>query len=201
MTMNKMYRILVNPFEDISSNLLFMIGLVAYVMSSFLAYYSGNHFMGLISVKSGGNSSLLLSFYNNGIPIVLLTGASFFLCRIRNKNTRIIDVLNVVMISRIIIYCILLMIAEPLFFKEVLLKVELAILNNDFAMISLSRLDKAVLTGFGIIALIGLFYFFYFFISGIRFVMNSKANIDILWILILIFGLEIAFTLFHININ
>lgn len=198
---NKFTSIFINPFEKYSSRSLCIIGILAYLASSIISYYTLNHFQGIISVKSGGNATLLLSFYNNGIPIVLLTLALFLFGRTRNRNTRIIDILNVVMVSRIIIYLILLLLIEPFFIHGVLMKVEIAILDDDYMLNTLSSFDRTVLITFALLSLFCLVYFFYFFIGGIRFVINSKSKLDIFWILIIVFGLEIAFTLFHINQN
>lgn len=193
-------RCLLNPFEYISSGKLLLIGLLLYLISSWSIFLSFNHFQGLISVKSGANSSLLWSFYNNGVSIVSLSFFTYFYGRLRNPKTRFIDVLNVVLISRCIIYFIALLINEPFFVKKALIKVELAILDNDFMLNTLATSDKVALVSLGLLSVLSLFYYFYFYISGIRFVINSKTKLDVLWLLLIFFGLEIAFTLFHVNI-
>ena len=196
----KWTRIFINPFEDFSSNQLLIVGLVTYVLSSMLVYYTGNHFQGVISIKQGASSNLIWSFYNNGMVVVLLSVLCYLFGKIRRSNVRFVDVLNVVLISRIIIYVILLLLIEPVFVKNTLTKVELAVLDDDFMLTSLSNLDRTVLISLAMISLLGLFYFFYFFVTSLCFVLNSKSKIDVLWILVLVFGLEILFSLFHLNI-
>lgn len=196
----KWTRIFINPFEYFSSNQLLFVGLLAYVLSSLLVFYTGNHFQGVISIKQGASSHLAWSFYNNGIVIVLLSALCFLFAKIRRSAVRFIDVLNVVLISRIILYTILLLLLEPLFVKDTLTKVELAILDNDFALTTISNLDRVVLISLAMVSLLGLFYYFYFFVIGLRFVLNSKSKNDVFWILALIFGLEIMFAFFHLNI-
>lgn len=194
-------KFLINPFEDISSNKLLIIGIVSYILSSLLAFYSSNHFLGFLSIKSGADSSLLLSFYNNGLAIVLLTLAVFIFARFKNSHVRFVDVLNVVMISRIVMYLILLVLADPFLVKNTLTKVELAILDDDFLLQTLTSFDKSVLVLIGLISVFGLFYFFYFFVSGVRFIINSKQRIDIYWIIFLVFLLEFVITFLGLNIK
>lgn len=192
---------ILKPFAYYSDRTLLLVGVFAYVLSSFIAYYSGYHFEGLISVKSGANSSLLLSFYNNGISILLLTVCCYLFAKLRNSHSRIIDVLNVVLISRISIYIIMLMLTEPVFIKQTLIKVELAILDNDFMLSSLTTLNKVALMSLGVLSIFALISFFYYLVSGVLFIINSKTKMDVFFELLLIFGLEIVFVLFRINIS
>lgn len=198
---NRLVCIFSNPFEELPSNQLMIIGLLFYVLSSIFVYYTSNHFEGLISVKSGSNTSLMLSFYNNGIAIVFLSLGAYLFGKVRNSGLRLIDVVNVVLISRIVIYIILLLIIEPFFVKDIFVKVELAILDDDFMLQSLSNLDRIILTVVGILAVFGLLFYFYFFISGLRFVINSKTKIDIFWILLVFLGLEVLCIGLGLNIN
>lgn len=192
---------ILKPFAYYSARTLLLVGVFAYVLSSLIAYYSGYHFEGLISVKSGANSSLLLSFYNNGISILLLTVCCYLFAKLRNSHSRIIDVLNVVLISRISIYIIMLMLTEPVFIKQTLIKVELAILDNDFMLSSLTTLNKVALMSLGVLSIFALISFFYYLVSGVLFIINSKTKMDVFFVLLLIFGLEIVFVLFRINIS
>ena len=197
---SKLAKLLINPFEEISSTKLLIIGLLAYLASSVFVFYSKCHFEGLIGVKSGRNTNLALSFYNNGIAIVLLTLGCYIFSYLKKSNFRLIDIFNVVLISRIIIYALLLILIEPFIVKNTLLKVEMAILDDDFMLATLTNFDRTVLTIFGFLCISFIVYFFYFFITGLRFVINSKTKMDSIWILLIVFGLEIVFTLFHFNI-
>ena len=198
---NKVIALLTNPFENYSAKKLCYLGITAYLLSSILAYYSFHHFQGILRVTAGANASLSWSFYNNACPIVLLTLAMFVFGRLKNGHIRMLDILNVVLISRIIIYGLLTFLVIPFSLEKVLLKVEFSILDDDFMLSSLTVLDWAVLLVSGLFSLLCLTYFFYFFIKGIRFVVHSKSKLDGCWILVIIFGLEIAFILFGINKN
>lgn len=194
------FKLLTNPFEDVSSTKLLIVGVISYLISSLIVFYSMNHFEGIISIKAGRNTNLALSFYNNGMAIATLTLGCYIFSILKRANIRIVDILNVVLISRIIIYVLLLLLIEPFVIKNTLLKVEIAILDDDFMLTTLTYLDRIVLGVLGFLCVAVLLYFFYFFITCLRFVINSKTKMDTVWIVLLVFGLEIVYTVFQFNI-
>lgn len=194
-------KIISNPFEVISDKTLLIIGLIAYLLSSLIVYNTNNHFQGLFMIRAGATSSLMLSLYNNAIAIFLLTLVAYGYGRWRNDNTHWIGVLNVVLISRIIIYIVMLLLLNSVLINNTIMKVEFAILDKDYWLQSLTYFDYLVLLAIGMLTLFGIVYFFYFFINGLRYTIGVKGKIEGLWILCLVFGLEIVFTLVHLNIN
>lgn len=191
------FKLLTNPFEDVSSTKLLIVGVISYLISSLIVFYSMNHFEGIISIKAGRNTNLALSFYNNGMAIATLTLGCYIFSILKRANIRIVDILNVVLISRIIIYVLLLLLIEPFVIKNTLLKVEIAILDDDFMLTTLTYLDRIVL---GVLGFLCVAVLLYFFITCLRFVINSKTKMDTVWIVLLVFGLEIVYTVFQFNI-
>lgn len=187
-----------NPFEIFSSGKLVVVGVVCYVASSVFAYYCNFNFQDLISIKQGANSNLWLSFYNNGIPVFLLSVVLYSFALLRKAYARYIDLLGVVLISRIPIYIVLLLL-EVFYLHKIQKKIELAVLSDDYLLNTISVFDKIVLVFFGLISLLCLYGFFYYLIKGTTYFIASKRKIDVFWILMMIFGLEFVFLLSGIN--
>lgn len=102
------WKLLFNPFQKIETNTLLIIGGLLFFVGSLLAFYFGFTFDGVLDLHSVGEISLLDSFKQNAINIVVLWLLLLGLGLIINAKTRWIDVLVSVLIFRIPFYVMIL---------------------------------------------------------------------------------------------
>jgi len=98
------WKILFNPFEKYSETTLLIFGIVATLLGSFLGYLMNARFDGIIDMHLVGNIRWYQPFLDNLINIIILTSFLILLGKALNRKTRFIDILVVVLISRIPIY-------------------------------------------------------------------------------------------------
>src|SRR5690554_2011371 len=98
------WKILFNPFEKYSETTLLIFGIVATLLGSFLGYLMNACFDGIIDMHLVGNIRWYQPFLDNLINIIILTSFLILLGKALNRKTRFIDILAVVLISRIPIY-------------------------------------------------------------------------------------------------
>lgn len=101
-----MKKILLNPFEKYSENLLFIFGILFTLISSYLAYLFSARLDGALDFHFSGGIELRQPFIDSAINIITLSIFLFIAALLINKKTRIIDILNVALVPRII-YCLL----------------------------------------------------------------------------------------------
>ncbi len=95
------WKTIFNPFETYDEKLLLLVGAFTVVLSIVAGYWTDTAFISIYSISSVKNASLetiaastLLSFFT---AIVIL----FILGKILNSKTRIIDIVNTVLISQL----------------------------------------------------------------------------------------------------
>lgn len=99
-----MIRLLLNPFEKYQEKTLFIFGILIAVAGSAAAYLSSGRYDGAIDFHLAENVQWQEPFTDNAINIFSLSLFVFIAARVVNTKTRIIDILNVVLIARIPLY-------------------------------------------------------------------------------------------------
>lgn len=97
------WKLFFNPFSKFSEKALLISGILFLVVGSFIGYYFGVTYDGIFDVHIS-TVTLIESLTENVINVVILSLLLFIAGIIINSKTRIIDVLNVALISRFPIY-------------------------------------------------------------------------------------------------
>lgn len=159
-----------NPFERFDERLLLLAGVAAVVISIVIGYYTDTAFTSIYKISAVQNHSLktivtttLLSFL---VAIVVL----FILGKILNKKTRIIDIINTVLISQLFLI--------PLQFFGKTSSVELAGKNiiryQSDPSGTFPFLDFLIMISMTIISITVLIYSFTLFYNGFKTATNIK---------------------------
>lgn len=93
--MRKLY----NPFEKYSDRTLFTAGLAITILGSVLGYFLDAKFDHLLHISFTG-ATFLEPFIDNTVNLFILFTVLYIVGYFINKKTRVIDILNTVMISR-----------------------------------------------------------------------------------------------------
>jgi hypothetical protein len=101
-----MKKILLNPFEKYNENQLFLFGVLITLLGSYLAYYFGARLDGALDLHFSDGIELKQPFLDNAINIPTLVIFLYIAALSINKKTRIIDIMNTVLVSRTIL-CII----------------------------------------------------------------------------------------------
>lgn len=101
-----MKKILLNPFEKYNENQLFIFGIFATALSSYLAYVFDARLDGALDFHFTDGVTLKQPFIDSAIDIAFLSATLYIAALFINKKARIIDILNIVLTARII-YCLL----------------------------------------------------------------------------------------------
>src|SRR5690606_20929608 len=97
------WKLFFNPFSKFSEKALLISGILFLVVGSFIGYYFGVTYDGIFDVHIS-TVTLIESLTENVINVVILSLLLFIAGIMINSKTRIIDVLNVALISRFPIY-------------------------------------------------------------------------------------------------
>lgn len=102
-----MTKILTQPFERLQERQLLLFGLSTLIIASILGYLTSTRFDGVLDVHiSATPVQIEQPFLDNILNTVLLTAFLSLLARYINPKTRLIDILNIALISRIPLYVI-----------------------------------------------------------------------------------------------
>ncbi|MDO5615848.1 MAG: hypothetical protein Q4G16_06640 [Cruoricaptor ignavus] len=97
------WNILYNPLSKFSEKSLFVFGIVATFIGSFIGYYCGVTYDGVLDTHIRSRT-FWESFSENLVNIASVFLALIILGKIINPKTRMVDVFNIAMLSRIPIY-------------------------------------------------------------------------------------------------
>lgn len=104
-----MIKMLINPFEKLQTKTLFILGFCGLILGSTLAYLCNARFNGLLSIQFHQDIKFSDPLVDNLINIGSLTVFLFLAGWLINKKTRFVDILNTVMLSRILFYLLVLL--------------------------------------------------------------------------------------------
>jgi len=181
----KIKQLFLNPFADFSERTLFLVGIIGFLLSSYLVYLSGQQFNGFMhfykpEVTVSFIAVLKVHAYMVLAPLILLYIAG----GIANNKTRIIDVLNVILIAPFPLYLVLFLsrlINQDKFTSEI----DQALKNGDHTLSSIDKGQMVLFGLFGIFVLFLLFYQFYLLVKGMNIAVNNKK----IWVSILFVAL------------
>lgn len=170
----KVKQIFQNPFAEFPEWKLFFAGVIGFLLSSYVIYLSGQQFNGfmhfyqpdrVISIWAvlGVHACMVLA------PFTLLYGTGMLL----NRKTRIIDVINVVLIIPFPLYLALFLgklLNQDKFTDEVLKAVQ----SDDHTLVGVDKTEMLLFGMFGIISLLLLCYQFYLLVKGMNVAVNNK---------------------------
>lgn len=179
----KVKQILQNPFAEFTEWKLFIAGIIGFLLSSYIIYLSGQQFNGFMhffkpEMAVSLWAVLRVHAYMVLAPFVLLYGIGVLL----NRKTRIIDVMNVVLIMSFPLYIVLFvgkLLNQDKFTDQVLKAVQ----NGDHALAGVDKAEMLLFGMFGVISLLLLFYQFYLLVKGMKVAVNNKrVGVSILFV-------------------
>ena len=169
-----MIKKLLNPFAYFEDKALLIIGVLAHLIFTYIAKLTNSNFPDFLSIKKG-----LIDFtfwdllYQNTRNIAIAILFLFILGKIINKRTRFIDIVNVVLISRIAYYIVFITDFIPIVNNK-LNKVTDSIQSNNLSVLQESSTMLVIL----IVAFVAIFFIcvmFYYLYIGFRTVTNLKT--------------------------
>ncbi|SDF22516.1 hypothetical protein [Cellulophaga baltica] len=175
-----MKTVLFNPFKKYQENYLFILGLAATLLGSYLGYFFNVRYDGVLDVHFANNTTSWQPALDNLSNIAVLTILLLALGMYMNRKTRFIDILNITLISRIPFYLI------PFFnVGGTMERINSEFLNTllseqipDFSTLPLN----SVLT-LGIFALISLLFIIWsisLLFNGFKIATNAKSTVHII---------------------
>lgn len=184
-------RKLLNPFVDYSEQTLLRFGIFLFVVGGVLAKLGSIDYHGILKVIPKDKHSWLQVYGHLAVNIGLLFLFFYLFAILVNKRTRIIDILNVVLINFSVIYLLgLLPLFTPLL--AITKKIEDAMAAGDMTLGTISRMDLVVISIISFLSLGILVYFFYLCIVGVKFVMHGKKYYHGVVIIVLILLADVA---------
>ncbi len=169
-----MIKKLLNPFAYFEDKALLIIGVLAHLIFTYIAKLTNSNFPDFLSIKKG-----LIDFtfwdllYQNTRNIAIAILFLFILGKIINKRTRFIDIVNVVLISRIAYYIVFITDFIPVVNSK-LNKVTDNIQSNNLSVLQESSTMLVIL----IVAFVAIFFIcvmFYYLYIGFKTVTNLKT--------------------------
>lgn len=194
-----MKRILFNPFEKYNEVTLIITGLISAIACSYIGYLCNARFDGVLDMHLVKNVTLIQPFTDNAINIVSLFLFLYISGIIINRKTRIIDIVNTVLIARIL-YCII-----PLFNPDYLAPgVSDKLMEIDPKKPGLLNLSVWEMTSMGIIAIIMLgilVWYIALLYNGFKTATNAKSIKHIILFTVSIIFAEIlsSYLIFLVN--
>ncbi|WP_343557975.1 hypothetical protein [Sphingobacterium sp.] len=179
----KVKQIFQNPFAEFTEWELFFAGVFGFLLSSYIIYLSGQQFNGFKHFYQPEMTVSLWAVlrvhaYMVLAPFVLLYGIGMLL----NRKTRIIDVMNVVLIIPFPLYLVLFLgklLNQDTFTDQVLKAVQ----SGDHTLAGIDKTEMLLFGMLGIISLLLLFYQFYLLVKGMNVAVNNKkTGINILFV-------------------
>ncbi|UIR55419.1 hypothetical protein LZQ00_14230 [Sphingobacterium sp. SRCM116780] len=189
----KIYKIVENPFDNLSELRLIVVGLIAFLIGTFAAYFLGGSYPGIMSFKSN-SATLLQLFYQNTLNTILLSLVLYVFGKILNPRARFLDLLITVLIARTAIYCMALLNTNA-WLNPIADMIAKNVVNTQSGSM-IDKSDLLMLFLGVIIILLLLIYFFYLLIKGFRISVNSKKGYHGLLIIIIVFVLEALASIF-----
>ena len=169
-----MIKKLLNPFAFFNDKILLVIGIVAHFVFTYVAKLNDSFFPDFLSIKKNGTPYTYIDLlYQNTRNLLIAIVVLYILGKIINKRTRIIDILNVVLISRIAYYIVFITDFIPIVNNN-MEKVLKGVTTNNLAVLQETSTMIVVL----IVAFVAIFFIcvmFYYLYIGFKTVTNLKT--------------------------
>jgi len=169
----KASKIFLKPFDDFSERTLFVFGSFFYVLGSLLAYFYDIRYNGFINIRFGDGGPLYFPFINNLVNTLIPAVILYLFAKMIYAKTRFVDVLNTILIARIVIYLtsVLVVLDKS---KAATEKITQAIVNGDVQLETVPKSDVFLAAFVGVLSLFILIYYFYILIQGMKVAMNNR---------------------------
>ncbi|WP_282628896.1 hypothetical protein [Empedobacter sedimenti] len=169
-----MIKKLLNPFAFYNDKILLVIGIVAHFVFTYIAKLNDSFFPDFLSIKKNGiHYTYIDLLYQNTRNLLIAVVLLYILGKIINKRTRIIDIVNVVLISRIAYYIVFITDFIPIVNNN-MEKVLKGVTTNNLAVLQETSTMIVVL----IVAFVAIFFIcvmFYYLYIGFKTVTNLKT--------------------------
>lgn len=165
------WQILFNPVKRFETRYLFFVGFVFFLIGSWLASRFNFTFDGVLSVHRAVEVSLVRAIKENIVNIAILVLLLFLIGVAINRKTRVVDILNVVLIFRIPFYLVIFLSNIPF-----VRKAEEAIREKlkDSIYIHVEPSQAIALSVFSIVVLLLLIYAIVLLFKGFKTATNAK---------------------------
>lgn len=168
-----MFKKLLNPFAYFDDKLLLIIGLITHIFFSYVCYLADSYFPDFLSIqKIKINFSFVDIVYQNTRNVLIAILLLYLYGKFINAKTRFIDIVNVVLISRIAYYIVFITDFIPSV-NEKINKVTEGVLSNNLAILQ-DPSTMVVIVTVGFFALFCMALLFYYLFIGFKTVTNMK---------------------------
>ncbi|WP_047419775.1 hypothetical protein [Cellulophaga sp. Hel_I_12] len=194
-----MKTILFNPFKKYQENTLLVIGIIATLLGSLVAYIFFARFDGAIDLHFTPDINLWQPFIDNSINIATLFVVLFVLAKYHNKKTRAVDILNAVLIARIPYYLVPLLNINNTISKatDQMMAIVGDTININMAVIPVSSL--IIISVFALISLVALVWYIILLFNGYKIASNAKGGLTILFFCLALILAEIMTKVIIVN--
>ena len=195
-----MKTVLFNPFKKYQENHLFILGLVATLLGSYLGYFFNVRYDGVLDVHFANNTISWQAALDNLINITVLAILLFALGMYMNRKTRFIDILNITLISRIPFYLI------PFFnvggtMERINSEFLNTLLTEQMPDFSTLPLNSVIALGiFALISLLLIIWSISLLFNGFKIATNAKSTVHIILFFTVIIIAEILSKLLTTNL-
>ncbi|AZB08172.1 hypothetical protein EG344_04520 [Chryseobacterium sp. G0162] len=97
------WKTIFNPFERFDEKLLLLVGILAIALSIVAGYWTGTTFTSIYRISSVENASFQTIVISTLLSFIAAIAVLFILGKILNSKTRIIDIVNTVLISQLVL--------------------------------------------------------------------------------------------------
>lgn len=170
-----MFKILINPFEKLQENQLLSIGVFAMLLGSFIGSALNARFDGFLDLHFTHHTSfstvLLDNLINTTSSILLLFGLGRYI----NSKTRLIDIINTILVSRIPFYLL------PLFNLSGIISrasgLLIALSQNQISVQDIPQFTFVFFIVFAFFTLIAIVWVVTLLFNGFKTACNSKTTL------------------------
>lgn len=187
-----MKTILFDPFKKYQENTLFIIGLISLIFGSLLAYLLFARFDGVLDLHFVPHITVWQPFLDNTINSIALTGILFLIAKYINKKTRLIDILNSVLIARIPYYILPLFNINNFIADAGNVFTNAFILNSTMNPADISTKALLIIVFFALISIMILVWYMALLYNGYKVACNAKGIKSVLLFVVAIIAAEIV---------
>ena len=192
-----MKTVLLKPFEVYSEKKLLIIGTIVTILGSLSASYFNVRYDGAIDLHFVNNTTLYQPFIDNIINIISLCIPLFIVGKIINNKTRIIDIITVILISRIPFYIISLFNINNIVFNA---SKKLISINPAEKIAQIKNIEWFIIIMSAILTITALIWFISLLFNGYKIATNAKGGKSIFLFVISIIIAEIISKIILVNI-
>lgn len=168
-----MKSILFKPFEIYSERKLLIIGAIVTILGSIIASYFNVRYDGVIDLHFVENTTLHQPFIDNIINIIAIFIPLFIVGKLINNKTRIIDIITVILISRIPFYIVPLFNINNIIFNATK---KLLNLNTNKGIAQVTSIEWLIIIMSAVLAITALIWLITLLYNGYKIATNAKGK-------------------------